>query len=411
MKTQFLALLLARVFATAVQALTFILLARWAGVRDFGTVGIIAGICAVLFTVADWGLSSYIPRARAVGKNADVVTGIRMDFAGNAVAGALAATAIGLLSVPWGISAWFILVPIGLAMEQFVEVALTIPIADKNKGIFVLSLVLRRLVSIAIFVSLHLLAFEAVASYAIAILTASAVGLLHVLVVLRKRLRGMHTRSSAAELYRSLIPYLLANLSAQSRTLDTAFVGAVSSLSSAGLYSAAFRLINPLMLVSSSLVAVLLPHAAQKDLKQTQRIGRVLSCGAMALCVAVIPVIGNAGQVMEFLFGREFAAAAPAFAFAVAALPFLSLAPPLGGLLQSQGFERFVAVNGVTFAAVNLALVVLGSVLWGPAGAAAGVAVAYACKSASLFIRLQTARPRRDEPSPLHGQTVQLRTA
>ncbi|MFJ5861597.1 lipopolysaccharide biosynthesis protein [Pseudarthrobacter sp. NPDC092439] len=410
MKTQFLALLLARVFATAVQALTFILLARWAGVRDFGTVGIIAGICAVLFTVADWGLSSYIPRARAVGKNDDVVAGIRMDFVGNAVAGTLAATVIGALSVPLGISAWFILVPLGLAIEQFVEVALTVPIADKNKRSFVFSLVLRRVVSVVIFVSLHLLAFEAVASYAIAVLTASAVGFLHVVGVLRNRLGGMRTRSSSAELYRRLIPYLLANLSAQSRTLDTAVVGAVSSLSSAGLYSAAFRLVNPLMLVSSSLVAVLLPHASRKDLRQTRRIGRVLSCGAIILCVAMIPVISNAGQVMEFLFGREFAAAAPAFALAIAALPFLSLAPPLGGLLQSQGFERFVAVNGVTFAALNLALVFVGATFWGPAGAAAGVAVTYAGKSMSLLIRLETAR-RPDEPSQLHGQTVQLRTA
>ncbi|MEO5992213.1 MAG: oligosaccharide flippase family protein, partial [Arthrobacter sp.] len=65
MKTQFLVLLSARVFATGMQAVTFILLARWAGVRDFGIVAVIAGVGAVLFTVADWGLSSYIPRARA----------------------------------------------------------------------------------------------------------------------------------------------------------------------------------------------------------------------------------------------------------------------------------------------------------------------------------------------------------
>ncbi|MCU1517297.1 MAG: lipopolysaccharide biosynthesis protein [Pseudarthrobacter sp.] len=410
MKTQFIVVLLARIFATGVQALTFILLARWAGVEDFGMIGVIAGICAVLFTVADWGLSSYIPRARAIGKDAEVVAGIRMDFLGNSAAGIAAALVLAVFAGPMGITAWFVLIPVALAIEQFTEVALTIPIADKNKGIFVVSLVLRRIVSIVFFIGLYLAGLDAVGAYAVSAMAASAAGLVHVLAVLRRRLRGIKSDVGYLGLYKALVPYLLANLSAQSRTLDTALVGAVSSVSGAGLYSAAFRLINPLMLVSSSLVAVLLPHASRKNLQETKRIGWQLSLAAVVVGVLAIPVIANAGLIMELLFGSEFLPAAPAFAFAVAALPFLSVAPPLGGLLQSQGFESFVAKNGIAFAVVNLVTVLIGALLWGPTGAAAAVAVSYAGKSLSLYLRLHTARPQQGD-APRHlAQKKELRT-
>jgi O-antigen/teichoic acid export membrane protein len=398
MKTQFLALVATRIFATGIQALTVILLARWAGVRDFGVIGVIVGICAVLYTIADWGLSSYIPRARAVGRNSEVVSGLRMDFLGNCSLGLLAALVLGLLLLPAGLTAWFVLIPLALALEQFVEVCLTVPIADGNKGVFVVSLALRRVVSISLFVALYTLGWDVIASYGIALATASCAGLAHAVVVLRRRLRGVRSNVRIGAYYKSLVPYLLANLSAQSRTLDTAVVGAVSSVISAGLYSAAFRLINPLMLVSGSLAAVLLPHAAKQGMPETKRLGRSLALCTLALGILVIPPIAYAGPLVEALFGKDFAAAAPAFAFALAALPFLSLSSPLGGLLQSQGFESFVAKNGMTFAALNLGLVCLGAAAWGPTGAAAAIAIAYAGKCLSLYVRLQTAKPKASGP-------------
>ncbi|MDI3240571.1 oligosaccharide flippase family protein [Arthrobacter sp. AL08] len=392
MKTQFLVLLSARVFATGMQALTFILLARWAGVRDFGIVAVIAGVGAVLFTVADWGLSSYIPRARAKGRDAEVATGLKMDLIGNAAAGSFAALVLTAVAATTGLNPWFILVPVALALEQFVEVGLTVPIADKAKAPLVISLVLRRITSFGLFVSLYALGFETIAAYSLGMITASVVGIAHVLRVLHQRLAGRARAASAREMYKFLIPYFLANLSSQARTLDSAIVGAASSVASAGLYSAAFRLINPLMLVSGSIVAVVLPHASRQGLPEAKKLGQKLSLAALLASLPLIPVIIWSPAIVELLFGSEFAAAAPAFAFAVAALPFLSLAPPLGGLLQSQGLEAFVATNGIIFAVLNLGGVLLGALLWGPAGAAAGVAIVYSAKSLVLFGRLQTAK-------------------
>jgi Na+-driven multidrug efflux pump len=52
----------------------------------------------------------------------------------------------------------------------------------------------------------------------------------------------------------------------------------------------------------------------------------------------------------------------------------------------------------MTFAALNLGLVCLGAAAWGPTGAAAAIAIAYAGKCLSLYVRLQTAKPKASGP-------------
>lgn len=388
MKVQFLVLLSSRIASTAIQAFLFILLARWAGVQDFGAIAIIAGVAAVLFTVSDWGLSSYIPRARAKGLNAEVATGLHMDFVGNLAAGALFAGAVAFFAPPYGFSVWLALIPFALAMEQFVEVGLTVPIADGSKAVPAISLLMRRLITLGVFLILCQGGMPATTAYCIGIALGAAAGLAQVLQFLGRRLAATVDRVSFRSLYRTLTPYFLANLSSQVRTLDTAIVGAVTSVGSAGLYSAAFRLVNPLMLISGSVVAVVLPHASRQTLPAAKRLGKRLTFAALLLSVPLVPVVIYAESIVVILFGTSFSAAAPAFAFAVAAIPFLSLTPPLGGVLQSQGHEKFVAVNGIIFALLTLGLVLAGALAWGPSGAAAGVTAAYALKTASLLLRL-----------------------
>ena len=388
MKVQFLVLLSSRIASTAIQAVVFVLLARWAGAQDFGAIAIIAGVAAVLFTVSDWGLSSYIPRARAKGFNAEVAIGLRMDLLGNLAAGALFAVAVAIFAPAYGFSVWLGLVPFALAVEQFIEVGLTVPIADGAKAILAISLLMRRLITLGVFLALFQGGVPATSAYCIGVTLGAAVGLAHVLRVLRRRLPATPDRVPIRSLYRTLTPYFLANLSSQVRTLDTAIVGAVTSVGSAGLYSAAFRLVNPLMLVSSSVAAVVLPHASRHTLPAAKRLGMRLTLAAILFSLPLVPVVIYAEPIVVLLFGTTFSAAAPAFAWAVAAIPFLSLTSPLGGVLQSQGHEKYVAMNGIILAIVTLGLVLLGALAWGPSGAAAGVTAAYTFKTASLLLRL-----------------------
>ncbi|MHA7287363.1 oligosaccharide flippase family protein [Arthrobacter sp. MDT3-44] len=399
MKIQFLVMLVTRVFASGVQAVSVILLARWVGIEDFGLISVLLGIGGVLFTVSDWGLSSYIPRARAKGDNGDVAAGLRMNFAGNGLAGLLFAVAVLVIGFTTSESLWLSLLPLALALDQVTEAGLTVAVADKLKRPVVVSVLLRRCAALALFAGLYAVSFDAVGAYAVGLLVSAVLGQVHVQLVVRARMRGIAERTSYRSLYRQLIPYMTANLSASTRSLDTSVVAMTTSVATAGLYSAAFRITRPLMLVGSAAVAVILPHAARESLSVVKRLARRLSAAAF---LSVLPLIGVAyfsEPIVLLLFGEDYRGTAPAFALAVIAIPFLSLAPPLGGMLQGQGYQHFVARNGVVFAVVTLALVWVGAALFGVTGASGGILVAYVLKCSSLLIRLLRARPEALVPS------------
>ncbi|NKX50135.1 oligosaccharide flippase family protein [Arthrobacter deserti] len=410
MKVQFVVLLLARILASGLQALAVVFLARWVGTETFGSVSIIMGVGTVPFTLADWGLSSYIPRARAKGHNHEVATGLRMNLAGNLAAGALFTVVLAVLAAVPDVPPWLCALPLACAVDQFTEAGLTVPVADRSKATVVVSILLRRALALGAFVGLYLLGVEALQAYASGLLASAAAGWLHIHRVLKRRVGRVPDRAGARAMYKALAPVLVANLSTASRTLDSAIVGAVTSVHAAGLYSAASKVTRPLMLVGSSAVAVVLPHAARQPLHVAKHLGRRLTAAALLFSIPLVPVILLAEPIVTFLFGPEYADAAPAFAWAAAAMPFLSLSPPLGGILQSQGFQAFVARNGMVFAVLTLALVWAGAVAWGAGGAAAGITVAYVLKSAALFVRLQRAEAPLAAPAgPGHQEAAAAR--
>lgn len=388
MKIQFLALLITRVLASGVQAVSIVLLARWVGIGTFGSIAVVVGISGVLFTVSDWGLSSYIPRARAKGSQGEVATGLRMNFGGNAVAGTLLAVVVLVIGFSNHSSPWLCILPLALALDQFTETGLTVAVADKLKAPVVVSVLLRRVSALGIFVGFHWLGMGASAAYSLSMLLSALAGLVHVLLVLRQRLRGVTERVGVRALYKLLTPYMVANLSTASRQLDSSIVAATTSVVSAGLYSAAFRLTRPLMLIGGAAVAVILPHAARENLSTVQRLARQLS-GMAALSLIPCAVVAYLSpHIVVLLFGPGYVAAGPAFALAVLAIPFLSLAPPLGGMLQGQGHPNFVAYNGMIFAAITLLMIWGGAAWLGATGAALGILVSYALKVTALLFRL-----------------------
>jgi O-antigen/teichoic acid export membrane protein len=393
MKVQFLVMLATRILAAGIQAVSVVLLARWVGIEDFGLISVLLGIGGVLFTVSDWGLSSYIPRARAKGENSDVAAGLRMNFAGNGLAGMLFAAVVLIIGFTSGEPLWLGLLPLALALDQVSEAGLTVVVADKLKRPVVVSVLLRRCTALALFVGLYATGLDAVGAYAVGLLSSAIIGQVHVQLVVRARMKGVTDRTPYRLLYRRLTPYMTANLSAASRSLDTSVVAMTTSVSTAGLYSAAFRITRPLMLVGSAAVAVILPHAARESLSVVQKLAWRLSAAAVASVLPLIALSFWSEPIVLLLFGGEYRGAAPAFALAVIAIPFLSLAPPLGGMLQGQGHQNFVARNGIVFAVVTLGLVWVGAILFGVTGASGGILAAYVLKCAALLIRLMRVRP------------------
>lgn len=400
MKAQFLTLLVARVLATGLQAVVMVVVARLVGVADFGLLGAVVGVSAVAFAVATWGLPTYLPMARARGLDGEVRLGLVGAAVGLAVAGSGAAAVTAFLTNDAGTSPWLAALPVALAIDVWVEAGLTVLVADGEKARVAGSVVLRRVLTAAVFAGLVVAGLDAVTAYSLSFLVAAVVGAVEIVVRVSPRLDRGAPAPRVRELYRRMVPYLTSSLTYQARTLDVAVVGLAGGAVTAGLYSAAQRIIGPLNVVSGSAVSVLLPHAARSSLSSVRRIGVLLTAWGLALWT-VPAVLGAAlaEPLVELLFGADYRAAAGAFAWTVVAVPFIALASPLGSILQGQGHARFVAVNGVVWAAATLVGVFVGALLWGPSGAAAGLAVTFALKVASLLLKLMRVRPAA-EPVP-----------
>lgn len=388
MKNQFMVLLVSRGLSSIFQALSLVLLVRWVGAETFGLIAVITGIAAVVYTLSDWGAASHLPRSKARGDLPAVVTGLRLSVLGNSVAGTVFTVVILYLSFVRDWNLWLCVIPLALGAEQYIEAALTLSVADRSKRVVLISIALRRISSLGVFVGAHWLGMEALGAYSLGLAASTVLGLVHVAIDVRRRTSGVSAGRLRISLLKSLLPYVVANLSSSSRNLDTSIVAAVTSAHGAGLYSAAFRLTKPLNQVGGAASAVLLPHAARSSVANVQLAAKRLS---LVSVLALVPaaVLGCFSEsIVVTLFGVEFVSSAPAFAWALMSIAPVCLAPPLGSLLQGVGHERFVAWNGVIFGVVTLVAVWVGAVIFGVSGAAGGLTIAYCLKSAFLAARI-----------------------
>lgn len=392
MKKQFSALLLSRGLSSLIQAVSLLLFVRWAGAEAFGLIAVITSVAAVLYTLSDWGAGIHIPRSRAKESNELVAGGLAVSIIGNTMAAALLTSAV-IAAVIWGsVNVWLVLIPLALAAEQCTEAGLTVSVADRVKRVVFISLLTRRLVMLVLFVGLYWLTGDPLMAYGIASLASAVSGTVHAALDLRRRLHGIERVQVRLQLWKEFSPFVLENVSSATRNLDTTIVAALTSVQATGFYSAAFRLTKPLNQIGGAATAVLVPHASRSTLVDVKRAAKKLSAAGGA--GIVLALIGGlfAEPILVLLLGAEFAVAAPVFAWALISIVPVCLAPSLGGLLQGQGYQKFVATNGVLFAFITLAGIFWATMVFGIAGAAAAMAVSYFLKSLVLALRITRLR-------------------
>lgn len=404
MKKQFSALLFSRGLSSLIQAVSLLLLVRWAGAEAFGLIAIITSIAAVLYTLSDWGAAIHIPRSRAKGSIELVRGGLTVSILGNSAAALLLTLGVACVAIWGGWNIWLIFIPLALAAEQFTEAGLTVSVADRIKRVVFISLLLRRLIMLFVFVGSFYLTEDALLAYGIGSIASSFSGVLHVALDLKKRLYGSERVRPRWSLWREFSPYVLENISSSSRNLDATIVASLTTVQATGFYSAAFRLTKPLNQIGGAATAVLVPHASRSTIAGVQRAGKKLCLvGAIGVLLAVIMGLFSESIVVLF-FGAEFSVAAPVFAWALISIAPVCLAPSLGALLQGQGYQKFVALNGMIFAVVTLVGIILGTVIFGISGAAAAMAMAYSLKSAILAWRISRLKAN-DSPAGLEPTT------
>lgn len=393
MKQQFIWMIGARAYGSLVQAIVTVVLARLIGPAEFGALGLALGVSMFLLVIADFGVSTLIAKARALGDDGLVISLLKFN-AWTSVGAALALAASAIVagaSNPSYLPLTFVV--IALALEKNVDTGLGVAIADGDKIKPNVSVVIRRSLTLVLFLLMIALGIDALASYGVASLFGAIAGQVHMGLVLRSSLRAQSGAFRFYEVLHKTFPFFLSNIAAQSKSLDVVIIGAVAGVPAAGLYTAAIRLTNPFYLLPQALTALILPHAARNGPAYARRLGHLVALGALALLAGLAPLMLYSKQLAVLVLGTEYASASVLLTLSLGALPFVSLSSILGALLQSQGNQRFVAINGLFFAVLLLGAMWLGAVVQGAAGTAAALIIIFAAKSTILWGRLAFGRP------------------
>ncbi len=162
-------------------------------------------------------------------------------------------------------------------------------------------------------------------------------------------------------------------------TSDMLVLGAFSNPRQIGLYSAAYRILNQVLVTYYLLTNVLYPQFARLDAAQRRRMLRpriflllFASGAALALFVGLVR-----RPALTILFGRDFAAAAPLLLLLACCLPLDFLTSYLSNAYLAWNMERQVLVCAGVAAAVNIALNLATIPRYGAMAAAVNTVIAY----------------------------------
>ncbi len=404
LKRQFLGLFLSRVAAAAIQAATFILLARMLEVHELGIVGVVISVGAFCALASDFGVSTLTSRARARGEDALVRSGLRLNnvtSAGMAVLGSAVLLVINNFSLE---SIALGLLFVALMFERNAETALSVSFADGDTTAPAVSIVGRRVVAVSVFVLLLVSGVGPLAAYCLGQLLGAAFGFLHKAWVARVQISKDSEPAPLPEVLRKSWPFWISAISGQARILDTALVGGLLGPYAAGIYSAAMKVVNPLNMIPVALASILLPHATRADPNAMGRLARnvVLLFLSMYLPLSVLMVFST--DLVVFVIGESYRESGPVLALAFAILPIIGLASPLTGILQARGWERFTAYNSIVFGIVIIIAIIIGASVFGPAGAVVAIGLTGLLRSSSLLVAIGVLHRSRSGESA--GQAV-----
>ena len=385
---QFAGILVSRGLGSVLQAVALIVLARSVTPAEFGLVNVVIAVVGITLVASGLGLSLFVPFARARGEADAVAAALRLNTWANLASAFVLVPGIAVWAAatgaPWGA----VLIGASLALERNVDTILGVPIADGDAKVAAASMLARRTVALAVFLPALAVGGEPVWSFTAGMLAGALVAQVHVRRAVRALpgdARALRPRAVVGRAW----PFLASNLTGQARTLDVTVVAAALGAGGAGLYAAAAKLVQPLLLVPQSLAAVVMPHSTRLAPDAARRLGLRLTVLFLACLMPAVPIIVWAEQIVVFVMGPTFAGAGSALAWALVGLPFVALSAPLGALLQGQGRARFVAINGAIFAVVMFPAIALGAQLGGIGGAAAGLGASFAARSAVLFWALR----------------------
>lgn len=400
MNAQFSAMIGARLAASVFQAVNFILLARAVSPSDIGLASAITGVCMVVFTVTDFGLSTLISKSYAHGDQVMAASALHFTtltswtFGVIALAAGLGLSAVGVIPLSLTV------LTLAMAVDRCVEFRLSVPMAANLKVVPSSSILIRRGTQLMLYIGFVAVGVPALWAFSITYLLGAAAGYFQTTLFLRRLVGKVSSRRPAREVFGKGFPFGVTNVSIQIQYLDSFLVSAFSGAHNAGLYAAASKVTTPLLLVPGTLAASVLPHAARATPHRARTLGvRIL------LVLTVMLILGApfgfllAEPVCVLLYGDAYRAAGLPLAFLLVGIPFAIVAAAISAILQAHGDEGFVAKVGGMSAVAFVPAISIGAISGGPTGAAIASTLVYVGKCIPLTYRMS--RRLRPVPEPL----------
>ncbi|HEX3692046.1 MAG TPA: flippase [Solirubrobacteraceae bacterium] len=147
--------------------------------------------------------------------------------------------------------------------------------------------------------------------------------------------------------------------------LDQVLVLEYAGAQQAGLYGAAYRLLDQVQFIPISVMTTLFPMIAAAYSRREDRARRLLQTAAEYLAMASFPILAftivASAPVVDFLFGQQFSGAAPAVPILAGAFVSISFGYLVGNMVivleLQRRFATFAALGLVINAALNVLLI------------------------------------------------------
>ena len=162
-------------------------------------------------------------------------------------------------------------------------------------------------------------------------------------------------------------------------TIDMLMLGVMSNPEQVGLYSAAYRILNQMLIVYYLLTNVLYPQLATQTVAERVRMLRPRILLALLASGAVLAVLLAAFRrpLLAIVFGHAFVAAAPLLLLLAWCLPLDFLTSYLSNAYIAWGMEKKILVCTMVAAETEVVLNVVGIPRYGALAAAVNTLISY----------------------------------
>lgn len=395
MLRQFSWVAIGRVFSAVLQFITFVLLANRVDPGQFGIIAAVVGAAVVPQSFLDFGIATYIIKARSADRNDGRVThALNINNRVSIAFSAIALVALILMGV--FIDPTFALIsPLAVwaAGEKNADTWLGVALADGDSHLNLIGLIGRRLAAVVLLIIGFSLDLEPGLVYACAMAIAAVSAASFARIVVGRRLPPRATESIGGLLRKSR-PYWLHSFATQLRNLDSALVAMVATPTQAGYYAVASRISGPLRLVPTSLASVLLPVVA-KEQRVAPKTRKLIALTLVAMGVTYALFAAVAPWAIPTLMGLAYDQSVLPVQTMCLGLIFGAAASMFAAILQGLGEQKYVAICSAISSLTCIPAIILGTLWAGATGAALGMISSFLLQSVLFVIKLVQRRRKR----------------